>query len=189
MTSCAAAVAAPATRGKRPHHLLHPLQLVAEFVAQRLKPAVALPVAVADSDKVGVDGAHVLLHAPLHGLHLAELVADLGELVAHAFALLLVPGLLVIVQGRHGVDVPLQGVMRGCQAGEGAFHLTNVLHHLGEALKVDIGVIGWHAGVGFDGVLPEALGLQLTPPTPLGLRSFAFLLVLIGLQLNRKKLW
>jgi hypothetical protein len=65
--------------------------------------------------------------------------------------------------------------------------LTNVLHHLGEALKVDIGVIGWHARVGLDGVLSEALGLQLTPPTPLGLRGFAVFLVLVGLQFNRRK--
>lgn len=174
-----AAAAASTTRGRRAHDLLNPPQLIGELQAQGVQVALPLLVAAGHGVQAGAEGLHVVLQAPLQGLHLAELVADLRELVAHALALLLVPGLLLIADGGQGVHVLLQRVVRRGQAGEGALHLADVLHHLCEALKVHVGVVWWHAGVGLDGVLAEALGLQLAPLRLLWPHSLVFFPALV----------
>ena len=62
------------------------------------------------------------------------------------------------------------------------------MNHLGEALEVDVGVVGRHAGVGLDGVLPEALGLQLAPLALPGRLGLVLLLVFVGLKEEEESL-
>ena len=95
--------------------------------------------------KAGPCGPDVLSKELLRGLHLAELVPELRQVVPGSLALLPVPSLLLIVDGDQGLHVILDGVMGPCQSPAALLHLSHILDHTGKALEVDVGVVGGHA--------------------------------------------
>lgn len=78
-----------------------------------------------------------------------------------ALALLSVPSFLLVVYGDQGLHIILDGVVGPCQGTASLVDPSHVLYYLGKTLEVDVAVIGGHARVAFEGVLSQALGLQL----------------------------
>lgn len=142
-----------AVRMQRAHHLLQPLELRVQLLPQSVQLTLPMAILHTDALQIGIYRLQVLLQQPPRGLHFTKLEADLGQMLPRSLTLLLVPALLVIVDGEQRFDITLQSVVGYCHLGQPPLHQTHVLHHMGKTLKVGIRVVLGHAGVGLNGVL------------------------------------
>lgn len=140
--------------------LLHPADLRGHLLSQDL-------VAVLQAPKLALEhvgGVHgepgVLLALLALGLSALQLLADVAQVAGDALVLLLVPTLLLLVYGQQRRHVLPARALVALQIPQAFLCCRNLLEDLGEALKVDVGVVGWHAGVRLDGVLLQTSGLQ-----------------------------
>lgn len=140
--------------------LLHPADLRRHLLGQDLV-AVLQPPVLALEDVRGLHGEPRLLLALLAlGLSALQLLADVAQVAGDALVLLLVPALLLLVYGQQRRHVLPARALIALQVPQAFLCRCDLLQHLREALKVDVSVVGRHAGVGLDGVLLQTGGLQ-----------------------------
>lgn len=140
--------------------LLHPADLRRHLLSQDIVAVLQAPE-LALEDVGGLHGdPRVLLTLLALGLRALQLLADVAQVAGDALVLLLVPALFLLVDGQQRRHVLLARALIALQILQAFLCRRDLLKHLGEALKVDVGVVRWHAGVGLDGVLFQTSGLQ-----------------------------
>lgn len=142
------------------HQLLHPADLGGHLLGQDLVAVFQAPK-LALQDVGGLHGEPGLLLAPLTlGLSALQLLADVAQVAGDALVLLLVPPLLLLIDGEQRRHVFATRALVVLQILQALLRRRYLLEDLREALEVDVRVVGWHAGVGLDGVLLQTGGLQ-----------------------------
>lgn len=140
--------------------LFHPADLRRHLLSQRLVAVLQAPE-LALENVGGLHGEPGLLLALLAlGLGALQVLADVAQVAGDALVLLFVPALLLLVYGQQRRHVLPARALIAFQILQTLLGCRNLLEHLREAFKVDVGVVGWHAGVGLDGVLLQTSSLQ-----------------------------
>lgn len=140
--------------------LLHPADLGGHLLSQDVVAVFQAPE-LALEDVGRLHGEPGLLLALLAlGLSALQLLADVAQVAGDALVLLFVPAFLLLVNGQQRRHVLPTRALIALQIPQAFLRCRDLLEDLGEALEVDVSVVGRHAGVGLDGVLLQASGLQ-----------------------------
>lgn len=140
--------------------LLHPADLRGHLLSQDVVAVFQAPkLALEDVGRLCNDSGFLLTLLAL-SLSALQLLANVAQVAGDALVLLLVPTLLLLVDGQQRCHVLAARALIAFQLLQAFLCRRDLLEHLGEALKVDVGVVGWHAGVGLDSVLLQTSGLQ-----------------------------
>lgn len=133
--------------------LLHPADLRGHLLSQDLVAAFQAPK-LALQDVCGLHGeARFFLALPALGLSAQQLLTDVAQVTGDALVLLLVPAFFLLIYGQQRCHILPARALIALQILQAFLRRRDLLEDLREALKVDVSVVGRHAGVGLDGIL------------------------------------